>query len=53
MNEKQSEGDVPEAKSPEMEKMLVEDPEEMYKDMQITDDTRCGIGFLQGRFLQK
>lgn len=42
-------------KLPEMEKMIVEDLdlEEMYKNMPITDDTRCGIGLLQGKFLQR
>lgn len=39
-------------RAPEMEKMLVEDFEKLYEDMPITDDTRCGVGFIHGRFLQ-
>jgi hypothetical protein len=52
MSEKLPNDDGPK-KSPELEKMLVEDFDELFKNMPITDDTRCGIGFLNGRFLQK
>ncbi len=38
--------------APEVEKMLEEDFESLYENMPVTDDTRCGIGFIHGRFLQ-
>lgn len=39
----------------EFEKMLPEheDVDEVLKNMPITDDIRCGIGFIRGRLLQK
>lgn len=39
----------------EFEKMLPEqeDVDEVLKTMPITDDIRCGIGFIRGRLLQK
>lgn len=40
-------------KSPELEKMLEEDFDELFKNIAVTDDTRCGIGFLHGKFLQR
>lgn len=35
------------------DKMLEEDFDELYKNYPLSDDTRCGYGIFQGRFLQK
>ena len=40
-------------KAPEIEEMKVEEFDELFQTMPISDDTRCGLGFIQGSFLQK
>lgn len=37
----------------EMEKMLPNDLEDMFKDMPLTKDTTCGFWIFKGEFLQR
>uniref|UniRef100_A0AAG5DEJ1 Solute carrier organic anion transporter family member n=1 Tax=Anopheles atroparvus TaxID=41427 RepID=A0AAG5DEJ1_ANOAO len=46
-------GKKAEEASPEMEKMLPEDVEEMYRDMPQTRDTTCGLWIFKGPLLQR
>jgi hypothetical protein len=39
--------------NPEAEKMLPENLDDLFNDIEVTEETTCGIGMLRGPFLQK